>query len=106
VREVEAVNLRDAARDQSCVRCGAHDGTVVGAHYTGARRLAFGGGLGRKVHDLCIAHLCAKCHSEMDCTSRDKETKWEHSEEFLFLILLTQLRLWEQGVITASKPSR
>jgi hypothetical protein len=92
--------LRDAARDQSCVRCGAHDGTVVGAHYTGAR------GLGRKVHDLCIAHLCSACHAFMDREHRSKVNKWEHSEEFLYLILLTQLRLWEQGVITASKPSR
>jgi hypothetical protein len=99
------MNLRDAARDQSCVRCGAHDGTVVGAHYTGARRLSLGGGFGKKVHDLFIADLCADCHRLMDSESRDKATKWEHSEEFLFLILQTIGRRLEQGVITVSKSS-
>ena len=98
--------LREAARDQSCVRCGAEDGTVVGAHYTGARRLDYGGGFGRKVSDVCIAHLCARCHYEMDNLSRNKEQKWEHSEEFQHLILKTLIRLWDQGVITASKRSR
>jgi hypothetical protein len=94
--------LREASRDQSCVRCGKRDGTIVGAHYTGARRLALGGGFGKKCHDLFIADLCHTCHIEMD-TKRDKDTKWEHSEEFLFLIVQTIGRRLEQGVITVSK---
>jgi hypothetical protein len=89
--------LRDLARDQSCIRCGAQDGTVVGAHYTGVRRQAYGGGLGVKVHDLCIAALCARCHTEMDTTSRNKADRWNHSEEFQHYIIKTILRLYEQG---------
>jgi hypothetical protein len=99
-------HLREAARDQSCIRCGKNDGTTVGAHYTGARRLALGGGFGKKAHDLFIADLCAECHRWMDNESRDKAKKWEHSEEFLYLIALTIGRRLEQGVITVSKPSR
>jgi len=93
------MNLRAAAQGQRCVRCGRNDETVVLCHYTGARRLAFGGGLGIKVKDLAGAHMCSRCHSEMDTLSRDKERKWEHSEEFLYLCMLTVLRLAEQGEI-------
>jgi len=89
--------LRNLARDQSCVRCGKRDETVVLAHYTGPRRLAYGGGYGIKVADLAGAHLCGHCHRDMDTLSRDKDMKWEHSEEFLHLVLLTILRLAEQG---------
>ena len=90
-------DLRKLARDQSCIRCGREDGTVVLAHYTGARRLDFGGGFGVKSHDLAGAHLCGTCHAEMDTWSREKGTKWLHSEEFLFLCMRTAIRLYEQG---------
>jgi hypothetical protein len=93
-------NLRQLAKDQSCVRCGRQDGSVVLCHYTGPRRLAYNGGFGIKVNDICAAHLCGKCHTEMDTLTRDKETKWQHSEEFLHLVMLTVLRLFEQGHIT------
>ncbi len=88
--------LRDAARDQPCVRCGQEDGTTVLAHYTGVRRLELGGGFGLKVHDLAGAHLCHECHRIMD-TERNKEDRWLHSEEFLLLCVKTAIRLYEQG---------
>jgi hypothetical protein len=91
--------LRNAAKDQSCVRCGCHDGTIVLCHYTGYRRHAYGGGLGIKVHDLVGAHLCFDCHQTMDTLSREKAKQIEHSESFQHYCLLTLLRLWDQGVI-------
>lgn len=91
------MNLRQLARDESCVRCGAQDGTVVLAHYTGARRLSYGGGFGIKVRDIYAAYLCSKCHSFMDREHRDKVNKWEHSEEFQHYILLTIGRLMDRG---------
>ena len=90
--------LRDASEGQRCVRCGSTHG-VVGAHYTGARRLAYGGGLGIKVHDFLIADLCDECHRHMDQLSRDKEKRWEHSEEFHHYIALTLERRFVQGVV-------
>lgn len=90
------MNLRKLAEDQFCVRCGAREGVVL-CHYTGTRRQALGGGYGLKVKDLAGAHLCGACHLQMDQLSRDKAQKWEHSEEFLFLCMLTVLRLAEQG---------
>jgi hypothetical protein len=66
------------------------------AHYTGVRRESYGGGYGIKVHDLVGAHLCKSCHRFMDTESRDKEKKWEHSEEFQHLCILTMLRLANQ----------
>jgi hypothetical protein len=94
----ESEKLRSAAEGRTCVRCGGTDG-VVGCHYTGARRLAYGGGFGIKVHDFLIAHLCDRCHREMDQLSRDKAHKYEHSEEFLHLIALTWIRLFHEGLI-------
>lgn len=94
------MNLRDKARGQRCVRCNCEDGTIVLAHYTGTRRLSYGGGFGIKVKDLAGAHLCAKCHLWMDQQSRDRGQRWEHSEEFLHLCMLTILRLAEQGELT------
>lgn len=95
----ENEKLRRAAEGQSCVRCGNIDGTVVGAHYSGARRLAYGGGFGIKVHDFLIAHLCSQCHRDMDQLSRDKARQYEHSEEFLHLIALTLIRLFHKGTL-------
>jgi hypothetical protein len=91
--------LRKAAQDQFCVRCGIRNGTVVLAHYFGPRRHQYGGGMGVKGHDLIGAHLCHMCHTEMDQTSKSKEERWIHSEEFLHLCALTLIRLWEQEVI-------
>lgn len=90
--------LRDAARDETCVHCGSREG-VVGAHYTGVRRGAYGGGLGIKVHDFMIAHLCAKCHVLMDTLSKDKEDRWINSELFLHAVALTWERLFARGVL-------
>lgn len=94
----ESQKLRDAAEGEHCVRCGSKLG-VVGCHYTGARRLAYGGGLGIKVWDFLIAHLCEECHRWMDTLSRDKERRWEHSEEFLHCIALTLARLFARGTL-------
>ncbi len=94
----ESQKLRDAAKGRTCVRCGCIQG-VVGCHYTGSRRLSYGGGFGIKVHDFLIAHLCADCHLDMDVISRNKTDKWLHSEEFLHYIVLTLARLFDEGVV-------
>ena len=91
--------LLDAARHSPCVRCGADDGTIVAAHYTGYRRLSYGGGFGIKVADCVHAALCADCHRTMDQTGRDKSKQAEHSEEFLHLCALTLIRLAERGFL-------
>ena len=84
--------LRALARDQSCVRCGADDGTVVLAHYTGLRQHALGKGRGIKAHDIAGAHLCHACHLFFDNPTERKSI--EMSEEFLFLIVLTAIRVY------------
>ena len=91
--------LRQAAKGQSCVRCGVDDGTVVLAHYFGPRRHLYGGGMSRKGHDLIGAHLCSTCHHMVDIEMRDHKLKYEYSEQFLHYCALTIIRLYEQGVI-------
>lgn len=93
------VDLRSLARGQSCVACGVNDGTVVAAHYFGPRRQAYGGGIGRKGNDAVMAHLCMRCHLAMDTKSRDKERRWELSEEFLHYCALTWIRLVNEGFV-------
>jgi hypothetical protein len=95
--------LREAARDQSCVRCGRRDGTIVLAHYFGPRRSWYGGGMSIKGHDLIGAHLCSACHTYMDTTGRSKESRWNHSEEFLHYCVLTILRLVERGIVSIQR---
>jgi uncharacterized Fe-S cluster-containing radical SAM superfamily protein len=91
--------LRDAANGMSCVACGKQDGTVVLAHYFGPRRHNYGGGMSRKGHDVVGAWLCSACHTYMDTSSKDKEHRWEHSEEMLHYCALTWIQLIEQGVL-------
>lgn len=94
----ESQKLRDASQGQLCVRCGSGD-NVVGCHYTGVRRLAYGGGFGHKVHDFLTADLCQDCHVFFDTLARSKTHRWEHSEEFQHCILLTLERRFIQGII-------
>lgn len=91
-------DLTKLAKDQECIRCGSIQGVVL-CHYTGVRRQCLGGGFGIKVADIAGAHMCGSCHEYMDRLSRDKAKKWEHSEEFLFYVLLTIVRLVEQQAL-------
>lgn len=91
--------LRDSARDQACVNCGAQDGTVVWAHYRGPRRAAYGGGMGIKGHDVVGAWLCHKCHYDFDTEGNDKAARWFRSEEFLHCCALTWIQLIEQEIV-------
>jgi len=94
--------LLAASRDQCCVRCGNTEG-VVGAHYTGVRRLQLGGGYGIKVHDFLTADLCQACHGYMDTISREKEKRYGHSEEFFYYIALTWERRFLQGTVVVAR---
>jgi hypothetical protein len=75
-----------SAKWARCVRCGAQDGTVVPAHYSGFRKFRYGRGLAMKVDDRLVANLCRTCHETMDTVRTDDVA---HSEEFLHLIALT-----------------
>jgi hypothetical protein len=94
--------LLAASQDQCCVRCGKTEG-VVGAHYTGVRRLQLGGGYGIKVHDFLTADLCQECHGYMDTISREKEKRYGHSEEFFYYIALTWERRFLQGIVVVAR---
>ena len=99
---IRSKKMLDGAKCQSCVNCGAADGTVVAAHYTGMRSHRFGKGTGHKPHDLCIADLCHKCHHAFDVAFDGStfEKKVDLSEQFLFLIIQTLLRRVAQDIIT------
>jgi ribosomal protein L31 len=52
--------LRQAAYGQSCIACGADDGTVVLAHRNEGKASML------KVDDFLALDLCLKCHSAYD----------------------------------------
>jgi len=72
--------LTQSAKHESCVACGADDGTVVWAHSNEQRH---GKGMGIKAHDLFGAYLCHRCHSYYDSNPMDSYTwlrdMWERS---------------------------
>lgn len=55
--------LRESAKHESCVSCGADDGTIIWAHSNEGKH---GKGMGIKAHDLFGAYLCHKCHAMYD----------------------------------------
>ncbi len=55
--------LRDSARGEACVACGAQDQTVVWAH---SNEQEHGKGVALKAHDLLGNYLCLECHSFYD----------------------------------------
>lgn len=95
--------LLASANGKPCIRCKRQIEGVVGAHYTGVRREALGGGYGAKVSDLIHARLCQECHLEMDTLSRNKEMRYDHSEQFLTLCALTLIQLVHEGVLIVAK---
>ena len=98
--------LLNSANGKPCVKCGRTIEGVVGAHYTGCRREAFGGGFGIKCSDLIHARLCQGCHLYMDTLSRNKDLKYDHSEQFLTLCALTLIQLVHEGLLVVSDGRR
>ena len=79
-----------AARGETCVLCGADDGTIVAAHLPGSI-YGMDAGMGEKCADFCVAHLCSQCHSRMD-------TEWRRDTQIRMKALcLTLERLFANG---------
>lgn len=101
---IRSNKLLRSAKGQSCVNCGKKSRTVVAAHYQGIRSHLFGKGKGIKPHDLCIAHLCGKCHrlfdsGEVSFVTDRFQRKVDISERFLFCVVMTQIRLMKMGIL-------
>ena len=94
------MDLRKLAKGQACVACGVQDGSIVLAHYFGPRRHNYGGGMSHKGSDAVGAWLCAKDHDRMDRLGRDKEKRWEVSEEMLHYCALTWIQIVRQGLLS------
>jgi hypothetical protein len=95
--------LRKAANGQSCVRCGADDGTINLCHYSGPYQHKFGKGRGIKGADIAAADLCGQCHKFFDeyesQSGASEDWKVARSEEFLAACMLTVIRRIQQGII-------
>lgn len=90
-RDKKLLNL---ARDQSCISCGADDGTVVWAHANGGE---WGKGMGIKSHDCMGMFLCSICHHQLDqgfLWSKDEKREFTYK-----MICKTHIKLWEEGLV-------
>ncbi len=84
--------LRESARHESCVMCGANDGTICWAH---ANMGEFGKGGAIKASDAAGGYLCHRCHSALD---QGNTMLREEKRQFTFeMIARTYIRLMEQG---------
>jgi len=95
--------ITNAAKGRSCACCGASDGTIVRAHYSGMRQHQYGKGRGIKGHDCIAADLCMKCHAKFDSYEIGKgetalQRDIDHSEQFLHLCFLTLVMDIQEGV--------
>jgi len=90
--------LLDLARGQSCVMCGASDGTIVAAH---SNLIEHGKGMGTKAHDGMTAWLCHRCHAEYD--QGNGMSKEERKQFIMTAICRTYQQLWNQELIGVNK---
>ena len=81
--------LLSLAKDSPCQMCGSY-GTTVSAH---SNLLEHGKSMGRKADDSFHAHLCMKCHSEIDQgggSYEDKKMRWLEAMAKTYHYLLTK----------------
>ncbi len=92
--------ITKASKGSTCINCGA-DG-AYSCHFNGPRQHDYGKGRGIKCHDLATAELCYDCDQMFTEGSTNSmwESKWERSEHFLHLIMMTNIRRFENGVIS------
>lgn len=100
---MNAKKLLASANGKPCIRCHGNDGEVRACHYNGFRAGSYGKGRGIKCHDLATAELCQRCDQAF---SESAYPAWsggsksiERSEEFLHLIMQTNIRRAEDGVL-------
>lgn len=86
--------LLASAEGQACTICGSV-GTTVSAH---ANSVALGKGVGIKVPDFYVAHLCQVCHDLYD-GRRGNLTKAEKDEMWIAAYLRTVARWFNQGLV-------
>lgn len=91
---IRVPKLTRLADGESCVMCGAQDGTIVWAH---SNLLDHGKGTSIKAHDPMGAFLCRECHFQYD--QGGKMSRAELREFILTAIARTHLRLWQTGKV-------
>lgn len=83
--------LRESARGESCIACGAQDGTVVLAHRNEGK------GMGIKSPDYLALDLCANCHRWYD---QGKDATREQRRQFFNEHYPKQVQRWvKKGLI-------
>jgi len=106
---IQDKRLTEAAKGQTCIRCGSEDGTVCARHYNGFRAYGLGKGRGIKCGDLFVADFCQACD---DLFSEANYGEWpggaksaERSEEFLYWVAKTIERRYRDGVLRTGRKS-
>jgi hypothetical protein len=83
--------LRDSARDETCVNCGATDGTVVLAHLP---MMGIADGGSSKCDDFWAAFLCGICHSLADGSEKRRDVFWRSQ-----MVARTLRRLFQKRIL-------
>ena len=92
--------LTQASKGEACINCYRNNGTTCARHYNGLRQHLYGKGRGIKAHDLCTADLCEECDVLFSEGSKEGFSgDIDRSEQFQHLILLTNIRRFNNGVL-------
>lgn len=86
--------LRDSARNEACVACGADNGTTVWCH---ADSQKYGKGYGLKSHDLFGFFGCDRCH-DFYGSSKGMERQ-ERDEWFIEQFIKSMIIACEKGYL-------
>lgn len=90
--------LTESANGQSCIRCDAPGAWAC--HYCGPRQYSYGKGRSIKCNDLATAEFCQKCDQAFSEGKMEGFTdKWDKSEQWMYYIMMTNIRRVERGVI-------
>ena len=91
--------LTQASKGNDCIKCRA-TGETRACHYNGIRQHWLGKGRGIKANDLATAEFCQKCDQEFsEGVISGFESKEDRSEQFLFWIMMTNIRRFNNGVL-------
>ena len=92
--------LTQASKGCTCIKC--HRPHAYACHYNGPRQMDFGKGRGIKCDDTATADFCQECDQEFTegSTNERWSDKWDRSEEFMYWIILSNIRRFELGILT------
>lgn len=90
--------ITKSANGKTCINCGGYN--AYACHYNGTYQHQYGKGRGIKAHDMASAELCHQCDQIFtEGSTKGFIDKIDRDCQFLHLIMLTNIRRFDSGVL-------